>query len=49
LATESEELDYGISAHEAGITDDESLVMFSLQNAKGKSALVIPPAMRATA
>ena len=49
LATASEELDYGITAHEAGITDDESLVMFILQNTKGESVLVIPPALRRAA
>jgi hypothetical protein len=52
LATHSEELDYGIEAHEAGFTDvndDESLVMFSLQNAKGENVLLIPPALRRAA
>jgi hypothetical protein len=27
LATESEELDYGITTHEAGIIDDESVIV----------------------
>jgi hypothetical protein len=50
LATESEEMDYDITAHEfmekePGVRTDESILMFSLTNGKGENVLVIPPAM----
>jgi hypothetical protein len=51
LATESEALDYDITAaeHLPEGSSDESLLMFSFTNLKGENCLVIPPAMRATA
>ncbi len=50
LATESEEMDYDITAQEymekePDVRTDESILMFQLQNTKGESVLMIPPAM----
>jgi hypothetical protein len=54
LATESEELDYDITAaeyleKEPDVRTGESILMFQLQNTKGESVLMIPPAMRLVA
>jgi hypothetical protein len=54
LATASESLDYNITAaeyleKEPDVHTDESLLMFQLQNTKGESVLMIPPAMRLVA
>jgi hypothetical protein len=51
LATESEEVDYDITAREymekeTDVRSDESILMFNLTNGKGDNVLVIPPAMR---
>jgi hypothetical protein len=51
LATDSEALDYDITASEylekePGTGDDESLLMFSLENTKGENVLMIPPTLR---
>jgi hypothetical protein len=50
LATESEEQEYDITVGEylekaPDVRTDESILMFQLQNTKGESVLVIPPAM----
>jgi hypothetical protein len=51
LATESEELDYDITAgeymeKEPDVRTDESLLMFSLTNKNGENVLMIPPTLR---
>lgn len=49
LATESEELDYGIVTNEEGITDDESVIVYQIEAANGKIFLEIEPALLAAA
>jgi hypothetical protein len=44
LATESEELDYGITTHEAGIEDDESAIAYLIHG-----EMEIEPALLAAA
>jgi hypothetical protein len=44
LATESEELDYGIATHEAGIIDDESVIAYLIHG-----EMEIEPALLAAA
>jgi hypothetical protein len=43
LATDSEEIDYDITTHEADITDDESVIVYQLQNAKGEAVTAVMP------
>jgi hypothetical protein len=52
LATASEELDYDITAaeyleKEPDVRIDESILMYSLENTKGETVLMIPPTLRA--
>jgi hypothetical protein len=54
LATDSEELDYQITAREhqkkeQDISDDESILMFHISDEDGASALLIPPVLRRAA
>ena len=54
LATESEKLDYEITASEylgkePDVSADESILMFSLKNTKGKNVLMIPSTLRRAA
>jgi hypothetical protein len=48
LATESEEADYNITAHEhlGEGDDDESPLMFYFKNPLGEKVLAVPPALR---
>jgi hypothetical protein len=50
LATESEEMDYDITAaehmdKEPDVRTDESILMFSLTNGNGENVLMIPPTL----